>query len=390
MKEDNIFKFLDNEKTTCEFNGISYDVLTCEEKREKYFIDDKQKKYFILENQVQLLIRFEKKDYNFKRCIFLFKAYFFGDIEKEIRFNNAIFNEDVDFSSVQFKESSIFLRTIFKKRVSFKFSKFYQVALFDCSKFEGEVSFYEVDFLGSNQLMQIKCEKNFYISNCRFEEDIQLNAAEFKEDLLFNDDITIKKRISFYKSKMKNLLFCNIKTSKDFSITLRYSQIEKMDYEGTDFTKADDRETFLILKEFALKKHDQVNALEFFKKEMETYRSILKKEKNIDYLILSFESKISEFGTNPIVPLVSIILIAFVFSFFVSYSVKDCSIYLETSFLLMNPTLSIKNIIEIVTDTKAHMVISPAIEIINFFKNLFFGVLIYESIKSFRKFSRKL
>lgn len=181
---------------------------------------------------------------------------------------------------------------------------------------------------------------------------------------------------------------------KNFSISLSFSNIDEIFYRNDIFTRNNvkDRETFLILKQFAIKKHDHINALNFYKNEMQMHIKQLKEEKEnklVDYWILKFEEVASNFGTNPIRPIVLIFCISFVFSLFISFFTNSWNVYFENSLLLINPTLSVKDILCITLDVK-DIFIPPLLEIFNFFKNIILAILIYEAIKSFRKFSRKL
>lgn len=389
---DSVFEFLNFEKTSCEFKDKVYDVSTSLETQEKCFKNEEGKEYFIIENELQISGRLLKngKEINFKRCIFVCKKIqFLGSIKKDIIFNNAIFCEDVHFDFNKFKGHAVFLRALFEKDLYFMNCNFDDTLLFDCSIFKGKVNFFGSKFYNGLQATLLCSEKDFSFSSCIFEGKLAFNASEFKERLLFHgNDTLVNGHMSFYKSIVKYLLINDLTIGEKFSITFLCAKIQDIDYGKTNFTNATDRETFLILKEMAIKKHDHISALNFYKNEMQAHTKKLEENKGLDYWLLKFEKEVSDFGTNPIKPILWIISLAFVFSLVITFFTNSWNAYLLNSFLLMNPTLSIKSILEIsIPDNKN---IFPILEIINLFKNIMNGILIYEIIKSFRKFSRKL
>ena len=118
---------------------------------------------------------------------------------------------------------------------------------------------------------------------------------------------------------------------------------------------------------------------------MNSYKTEAKK---FDKFILCFEWGASYFGTRAWLPIIWIFLInlIFVFSFFCincTDVLKVCHDNFLTSFTYsFNPTKSIYDIYNIKN--------LGGWEVANFLKNILIAVLVYETVKSFRKFSRKL
>ncbi|RXJ94118.1 hypothetical protein CRV00_07775 [Malaciobacter molluscorum] len=397
---NSVFKFLNEDKSRCEFKGKELDVSIDSETNEKYFIYKESEVYFIIENEKQMIRRIEldNQEIDFQRCIFIYKdiEFFNYEVKKVINFNYAVFCEEVNFGEGQFA-SMIFKECIFEKDISFSNIKFKGIIKFNKSNFKNQVFFFDnCHFYESIEARNITSEKDFYFSNVTFDKALDFSDSRFKEKLLFKGDnnYNSNEELNLSGTTIKELDLGNMNKGNSFLISFATSYIEDINYMKTDFTynNVKDRKTFLILKQFAIKKHDHINALNFYKNEMQMHTKQLRKEKEnklVDYWILKFEEVASNFGTNPIRPIILIFCISFVFSFFISFFTNSLNVYFENSLLLINPTLSVKDILHITLDVK-DIFIPPLLEIFNFFKNIIFGILIYETIKSFRKFSRKL
>lgn len=396
---NSVFKFLNEDKSRCEFKGKEFEVLTNYETNEKYFVYENNKKYHIIENEKQTIRRELKSDkkINFKRCIFIYiDIKFLTETKKDIVFNDSVFCEDVRIDACEFP-SMIFIRTLFEKELNCFGAKFKKSVLFDQSIFNGNVDFYYCEFHSVLQAEFIHCEKDFSIINCDLKRGINLFSSIFEKKLLFSSFKTniasnkLNGKLFLSNTNIKRLDLRNIYIGEKFSISLSFSSIDEISYSNNIFTKnnVEDRETFLLLKQDAIKKSDHINALDFYKSEMILHTRELSKKKELDYWILKFEEIVSDFGINPIKPIILIIYISFTFSLFVSFFTNSWNVYFENSLLLINPTLSIENILSTTLINKG-IAIPPLLEAFNFFKNIIHGILIYETIKSFRKFSRKI
>jgi len=348
--KENTFKFIND--NLCEFEGKKHKIFLNESTKDRYILKSFWSINSEIEAEYKLIERQEQIDSLLDNSNFLC-------------FDFCIFLINVDFSNREF--------TSF---VNFTQSTFLNYVNFENSTFLDSVSFDRTSFLHRNNFM-----------NTTFNEFVDFRWAEFSCNANFQF-ATFEKGLSFHNATIPIFTFSDVLTGEDFILNLQSAKIDEIDYTNTNFQKAKNKETFLILKELALKKHDQIGALNFYKKEMQTHKSyLLNNKKNIDYFILEFEESISDFGTNPLKPILFIICISFIFSLIVSFYTMQSDFYIEATFLLMNPTLSISKVMEFLgVQTSIH----PLLESLNFFKNIFLGILIYETIKSFRKFSRKL
>ena len=120
-------------------------------------------------------------------------------------------------------------------------------------------------------------------------------------------------------------------------------------------------------------------------------------------LILLFEEHASDFGTNAFKSICWILFITFIFEWLLYIYTNSYNEQFNTGWAniinsyiySLNPLNHMKDILSpYMTSsspdlTNSNIVIS-VFGIFNFIKNIFVGVLIYETIKSFRRFSRKL
>jgi len=334
-----------------------------------------------------------------------FKSVFF---EKQVDYGSTIFKKYTNFSNATFKGKASFRHASFLEKVMIKQSNFMNVADFEESKFMKESYFYSTIFGNSTTFQRALFQNNTDFKMVTFKASVIFRSAKFNENAsfestLFNKesnfkDILCKQNLYFREALFSDYLDFNsavinelnlskLYTKDNFNLDLSFSQIDVLYYKNTDFKNTTDKETFLILKESAIKKHDQTTALDFYKKEMESHKYDLKVKKDKDYYILLFEDYISDFGTNPIRPIGTLIFTSLIITLFFSFLTNEWSLYFVSAILLMNPTSSLSNISEMIGCKED---ISPILESLNFIKNIFFGILIYETIKSFRKFSRKL
>ena len=286
----------------------------------------------MIEDQKQIDEGIKRGDFDFSYCIFLEEATF-NDVtfEKEADFEGATFKEKADFSNAVFKESAYFSGAIFEKE-----------AVFNMTIFNQEFAFNEIN-KGQEQ--------------------------------------------------------------KDFELDLKYAYIKQgMDYTGTVIHKAKNRETFLILKNSAIKNNDQVKALEFHTKEMEQYKADLQKPnqkaKWSDKAILWFEEKTSYFGTDPLraILYLSGLNLLWIFFFTITISGFYNITYIDSITLIdynINPFHLFSNVNDKVLENEETLTNRAVIGLLllstlNLLKNILTAILIYETIKSFRKYSRRL
>jgi len=404
------FKFIGHNKEQCIFDGKKYNI---ERKRNqyghRYFKYDEVFEYSLIEDELNSN---NLKHTKYSYCIFLKII----NIEKQT-FNN------LDFSNSLFIDKVTLQDLTFNSKVDFYNSTFLSDVKICNVNFLGDTNFMHTIFKSDLYFHNVYFKRNLSFENCDFAANAWFADSEFIEEVNFNFSVfeklanfqeskfnksyfnyaTFNGKVIFAYSEFKNTVNFKDVFFKDY-LDLRYiiedkscvfdfsgSHIESLNYSETKFNKFANRETALFFKEHALKQNDQIRALEFYKKEMDSYCSDLNEEKNwTDLTILKFEKWFSNYGTDPLIPIIYILLISFIFSLFISYNIERFDISFNNSLLLINPTLSVSDIFEITLPTFDIKKIPSYLEIINLFKNIFFAILIYETIKSFRKFSRKL
>lgn len=304
-----------------------------------------------LERRGEFLHTLFEEDVNFRDSIFNGVPSFGGSttFTKEADFSNSKFNKVAYFSGLTFKGKTDFSNSIFNEKIIFSNSIFKKLVNFSDSIFKKEACFLK----------------------STFNEKINFFNATFNKKTDFSES-TFKKEADFELSKINFLLFDNIKGDGIFN--LQKSQIDKISYSGTNIKKVKNRETFLVLKNLALKQNDQISALDFHKKEYEKHFEELSFKNNFsDKFILYFEKMISGFGTSISKSITS----------FIIFNLTIIALYI----LLYNnfSCLKLTDFVELVISLKADnftyfhvitLIINP--------------ILIYEIIKSFRKYSRRL
>ncbi len=345
------------------------------------------------------------------------------EIFKMINFNNTIFTKKVDFNVLTFNADMDFSRTLFLQNVSFNniiFEKkanfhdtYFSTASFIDTVFQEEVSFQNSTF-GVVLFEETTFSKKANFSNAKF-----------------------KHQANFSNSHIKNFLFMAVTMEKTCTFNLKLTQIDKINFEGTNFKNImSNRETWLKMKQCAIKNDDHIGSLEFYANEMEAYKNSLLDEKkvslkekvksmcsytkqlqinvegkiqncwqyiksndkgekfklflekiitnilnfSIDKFILSFEEKVSNFGTNPITPLLWIFFITFICTWLL-YDSNSFQVFLH----LLNPLTKfndLKYVLECDTSIWNHSIFLV--------HKILLAIFIYEAIKSFRKYSRKL
>ena len=206
-------------------------------------------------------------------------------------------------------------------------------------------------------------------------------------------------------------LFDNILVGINYTNMQWKEEIEVGECNGVDITEiAKKRDTYRVLKNVAHSNEDQPQALLFYAKEMQYHKDLtiknrcsrniykrnypqdilckneyewLKKGRLTDILTLLFNEKTNNFGLNwwrPIYLLVTISVVLYsclLFSFSDGYSYE----YWKNIFEFINPAHSTKFINEYHWTTFSYF--------IDFLYRILEGLLIYQTIVAFRKYSRK-
>ena len=219
---------------------------------------------------------------------------------------------------------------------------------------------------------------NFNFYHSIFTQDVNFDAIVFNEEVTFMGAVFIKKA-NFIGTKFNKML--NFSGVKVRNLNLQNTIIDSIEYSNVRFN-ANNRETFLTLKNLALKQNDQIKALEFHQQEYQTHLKTLRKNKTnknlSDRFILTFESWASTFGTNVIRSIMRFIGVIMLFYVLINGFNYDARTITDFASPL---SYDIDVIFACVSNTNRYLF---------FFYKILQVVLIYEIIKSFRKFSRQL
>jgi len=270
------------------------------------------------------------------------------------------------------------------------------------ARFENNFWFKQVNFKSDIDLSYTEFLNGVDFSSSAFLGSVKLDNTKFYKDSIFVGATfsnlvnfkytTFKENVSFRDTKFDqglNLARVNINNSAilDFhDATINSNKAEKQ------VSSKDKQETCRILKHESLKKNDTINAINLHKKECEHhYQSLNWCSKDFfNKLILGFEKMVSSYGTNALKSL--LVFIVFNILTFVTYIAVDTNFAINLSFSTWN---GLGHMLEDVFKTLVPTIISGEksvykeswVQVIHFVIN---ASLIYEIIKSFRKYSRKL
>ncbi|MFL2660051.1 MAG: pentapeptide repeat-containing protein [Alphaproteobacteria bacterium] len=271
--------------------------------------------------------------------------------------------------------NSNFEKCIFLGNAGFSFSIFKD----NREKWGRSIPFSDSAFLDEADFMYTKFESDAFFNNCIFKE-VNFNRAEFKQYTSFENSKFVES-LNLSKSKINKMNLANTNIKK-----LHLTDVDIENYINCEHTEIEDagcRETFRTLKESCMKKYDNILALDFYKREMKQYKSELDWKKNfIKKFILSLEKVMSNYGTNPFLP-----IFWFLPLHYIDYVIRDYDKKIYND--LENGGFNIYNlnIMEIIFNPS-----NPS-NLLGFWfliKLVLSSILIYEIIKSFRMFSRKL
>ena len=266
------------------------------------------------QDEINQKLKYKKGLINFEHTIFLVEVDFaYNHIDPMVLFGGSIFSKKVNFRITTFKERADFSGTTFKEKADFSYTTFEKEASFIETTFEKEVYFYTSTF---------KEEANF--SGTTFEKEVYFYISTFKEKACFYNSTFEKDAIFSWNIFNSRFIFSNVNTKinykneyikieqKNFKLDLKGAIINSMDYTNTDIKQACNRETFLVLKELAIKRYDSIVALDFHKKEYDKHRKDLSGD-FLDKFILGFEYHSSRYGTNVFWPICWILVLNLIF-----------------------------------------------------------------------------
>ena len=368
--------------------------------------------------------------FNFSNFIFA-KPVYFRDIE---------FQERVVFSEVWFLDFVLFQQVVFKSR--FDINAYFMNGIFvRQTRFAGSVNiggshfmylgkndsilrYDKNDINALNRAQKYVLRNNIMFKNVIFQKDLLLtnikcfqslcfDGVKFNQSLFF-ERCSISKDLSIISSNIaENLVFNYVKGG--FEIDIIVSHINNMYHNNTDIYKAKNRYTFTVFKNLASKQNDYISALNFHTKEYAQHYEELKiwnneiqidnrlkafykkttwsirnfnKIQKVDLLILWFEKHVSNFGTNASLSMLWLVLVLSL------YALLDIIIYPEIRFseiiLSWLPLLNVYFIKDVLLSEEAKTSYQWWYLLLQLLKIIIIPILLYEIIKSFRKFSRRL
>ena len=414
IKEDDNGRYIEKESLS---KIVRYDLIESKEQIEEraktgnfncsVFLIEANFRSATFENEANFSRAIFTKNANFRSTTFEQEANFKGAIfGKDVYFNKAVFDKRAHFRSATFEGDAYFRNAKFAQETIFRNVKFEKEAYFRKVVFKEKANFFKAIFHQEVKFFGVSFHRDAYFYGSAFYEKVGFQGAKFEKEANFREAIFAQKA-DFEKMVVKGqFIFTGVNKAKEqehFTLDLKLAQIEGMSYADTNINRADNRETFLILKSLALKNSDQVKALEFHTKEMEQYKNELKKDAKVkwsDSLILWFEETTSYFGTNPlraISYLVGLNLVWILFFIITLWGWYDIT-YIDGMSLMdyhINPLHLFSNVSDEVLKHHGTLTILEVVgllllSLLNFIKNILTAILIYEVIKSFRKYSRKL
>lgn len=246
------------------------------------------------------------KDVDFNKVNFQEKVYFIDvEFQDEVDFYAAIFQnttnflgtnfqEKVYFDNVVFEQNIYFERVIFNNFVRFEYAIFNKIVSFSFSTFQSPQTFYSTNFMDTANFSNTTFEQEAKFTDCKVDSKtlISFQCAIFKKGL----DISTS---NFNLCKL-NFLGIRIENINEALSSAFYD--EKRD-DTKPFLSIHQRlrETFRFIKNSLYAENNQIEGLEFHKKEMEVYEKELE-SKGDEYwqekIILWFNKMSNHYGTS--------------------------------------------------------------------------------------------
>ncbi|MBK2111657.1 pentapeptide repeat-containing protein [Francisella tularensis subsp. novicida FSC159] len=338
----------------------------------------------------------------FENSKFLQESYF-NEIIKlgKLVFKNIEFHRDVSFNNSKFENITLFNSVTFKSNADLSYAEFFNIVDFFRSEFQKIVT-------GGT-----KFHKDSIFDGATFDNLVDLKYTTFKENASFratkfNRGLNLA-RVNINNSAILDFHDAKINNENSYQISLK-----------------DKQETYRILKHESLKKNDTIKAVEFYKDECESHYQTLKWHSRdfFDKFILAFEKYVSNYGISIFRSIVSLVLINIMFVvltllklylfttclfllsiFFIGYlssfdkhsSVLNKIVYFTLSimmgYVILKLSIFIYQILNYITLKSTRFLSiegSKGVSLATLIHIAINATLVYEIIKSFRKYSRKL
>lgn len=408
-------------------NGKNYECIPESDNYYKPFQDKNSRRYIFSDqyNTEYLIEYFNEKE--IKDCIFSGKLFVKDDTIKQLLFTDVWFEDEVIINP---KNSNSNLKIVFKgchfrKKLKIRSAevgsyeiqqenkiKLKALKIIDCTTVNEaylRIGFLDVEnFELSNLRLPKNAELN--IGDCHFNKFKLTNFRNVGKFKLFKINILEKEKIynprfqidntSIGKTDFQSLniasfarviMFDNIFSNIDYTNMQWKKEVEVGQFNNNDKTElAKKRDTYRTLKNVAQKNNDQPQALIFYAQEMKNHKELTCLNKNKidnkkDIAILRFNDWTNEFGLNwkrPLFYQLIPISIAAYLGLLFTLGVPICVIgHWHYYFEFLNPlhkTQFIGNHWNFFTYA------------IDFLFRIIEGLLIYQTIQAFRKYSRKL
>lgn len=329
----------------------------------------------------------------FQKAIF-YKAIFYSIAD----FRDTKFQKEAQFSGVIFIHGTHFLNAVFRGDAQFGLSVFYQDVDFINTKFYGVTRFLKSTFYNNASF-----DISLFHNNPNFSESYFEKKVSFA-NIIINEKVT---ELNFEASNIGFFIFALNQDVQSIPVLLlRDANITRMSYNtmlnAQEFgkIKIQDWQSWLALKNASINNNDNISALNFHTKEKNLYYKDLGWENDfINKTILFFEKHTSSYGTNwaqALIWLLCIVLVYTILDYFVLLETSKTNIFwgqdifsiplnMDTSFIrefFLN-----FNIFDLFRSPVTYSTVHFIAEL---FKNIIVSILLYEIIKSFRKFSRRL
>lgn len=424
-KKEHVIKFITSQKSF---------ALEWNKQRKKSSVIDFSNCIFTID--VDLRKHEIDKEINFSGSIFKGNINLSGkNIPERCNFSHTSIEGNFNIESTVFAKPLKMTYTFLNGYMVARNAEFKEYVTFNGTEFKGQIRFEDSQFKTAyfrkcimnavTNFTRSKFNNGGYFQLCRFKDNVQFGHAEFKSAFnLFS--CIFDKSIDLNFAKINKLNLINTVYRDDFHFV------------GTDFGFAYNRETYRILKHENLKVNDSIKAFDFYILEMKKYLEELKnpnslrrkrqdKNKFSDKILLSFEKYASHFGSNPVLPTIWFLIVHYIATFLEKPNIllEQLHIIILTAIIWLILLFSQivnkkKKIREILNDSALQSsillllilglllfndVVKSILEVIKFkyeknhssftllilfIKSIISYILIYEIIKSFRKYSRKI
>ena len=260
----------------------------------------------------------------------------------------------------------------------------------------GDCHFHNFELANFRNLGKFKLFKINIIKNKEKGIDETKNNCEFN---INNTSIGDTDFQSLYLDDFETVrMFDNILSGIDYTNIKWKTEIKVGQFNDDDVELAKKRDTYRVLKNVAQKNNDAPQALEFYVEEMKNHRKITKSNNgifSIDRMVLGFNYWTNNFGLNWWRPIWVLFLAGIVFYALLLLSLRldwwfefiplqeETTKIVGNFFVFLNPTHKI----EFIGCKNSWGGFAYGID---FAFRLIEGLLIYQTIQAFRKYSRKL